>query len=67
MGEAFKKMEPLSGDETGWLINDKYKVKLVVGAGGHYCPLARAIDSKGINELAVVAQEAEFEMNVKQK
>lgn len=62
--EAFKKMEK---SEDGWLINEKYQAKLVVGAGGHYCPVARAIDSKGVSELAVVAQEAEFEMNAQQK
>ena len=61
---AFAKMEK-TGD--GWLVNDNYKAKLVIGAGGHYCPVARAIGSKGISELAVVAQEAEFEMNAQQK
>ena len=62
--EAFKKMDK---NEDGWLVNEKYQAKLVIGAGGHYCPVARAIDSKGVSELAVVAQEAEFEMNAQQK
>ena len=62
--QAFNKMEKNS---DGWLVNDLYQAKLVIGAGGHYCPVARAIDSKGISELAVVAQEAEFEMNAEQK
>lgn len=62
--QAFKKMEKNS---DGWLVNDRYQARLVIGAGGHYCPVARAIDSKGISELAVVAQEAEFEMNTRQK
>ena len=62
--QAFNKMEK---NNDGWLVNDLYQAKLVIGAGGHYCPVARAIDSKGISELAVVAQEAEFEMNAEQK
>lgn len=62
--QAFKKMEK---NNNGWLVNGLYQAKLVIGAGGHYCPVARAIDSKGISELAVVAQEAEFEMNAEQK
>ena len=62
--QAFKKMEKT---DEGWLVNGKYQTKLVIGAGGHYCPVARAIDSKGISELAVVAQEAEFEMTAHQK
>jgi len=62
--QAFKKMEK---NNDGWLVNDEYQARLVVGAGGHYCPVARAIDSKGVSELAVVAQEAEFEMSASQK
>ena len=64
LNEAFNKMEKTS---EGWLVNDDYKANLVIGAGGHYCPVARAIDSKGVSELAVVAQEAEFEMTAQQK
>lgn len=64
LNEAFDKMESAS---EGWLVNDNYKANLVIGAGGHYCPVARAIDSKGVSELAVVAQEAEFEMTAQQK
>jgi len=62
--EAFKSMDK---NKAGWLVNGKYQAKLVIGAGGHYCPVARAIDSKGVSELAVVAQEAEFEMSAQQK
>lgn len=62
--EAFKGMEK---NDNGWLVNEKYQAKMVIGAGGHYCPVARAIDSKGVSELAVVAQEAEFEMTAQQK
>jgi geranylgeranyl reductase family protein len=62
--QAFKKMEK---NNDGWLVNGLYQAKLVIGAGGHYCPVARAIGSKGVSELAVVAQEAEFEMNARQK
>jgi len=64
LGEAFKKMEKI---HDGWIINDKYQANLIIGAGGHYCPVARAIDSKGVSELAVVAQEAEFKMDAQQQ
>ena len=62
--EAFKAMEKTA---DGWLINGKYKARLVIGAGGHFCPVARAIGSKGESELAVTAQEVEFEMTDRQK
>ena len=61
---AFKKMER---NDEGWLVNEQIQANLVVGAGGHYCPVARAIDAKGESELNVVAQEAEFEMTATQK
>ena len=64
LGEAFKGMEKV---DDGWLVNGRYHAKLIVGAGGHYCPVARAIGAKGVSEQAVVAQEIEFEMNAQQK
>ena len=64
LGQAFDTMER---NADGWLVNGVYQARLVVGAGGHYCPVARAIGSKGISEQAVVAQEAEFEMSAEQK
>lgn len=63
-GTAFDNMEKT---EQGWLVNHSIEVKLMVGAGGHFCPVARAIGSKGVSELAVAAKEIEFEMNAAQK
>ena len=62
--QAFKKMEKT---EQGWRVNDAIEAKLVIGAGGHFCPVARAIGSKKPGELAVIAQEIEFAMNAAQK
>jgi geranylgeranyl reductase family protein len=64
LGEALKKMDR---NNEGWLVNGKYQAKLIVGAGGHGCPVARNIGSKKGSELLVAAQEAEFEMNDSQK
>ena len=63
-GEAFKTMEK-TGD--GWLVNANYRARLVIGAGGHFCPVARTIGSKGTSERTVAAQEVEFEMTDRQK
>ena len=62
-GMAFKHMERI---DNGWRVNDELDAKLVIGAGGHFCPVARAIGSKGVSELAVTAQEVEFEMTPEQ-
>lgn len=63
-GTAFDSMEKTN---QGWLVNNSFEAKLVVGAGGHFCPVARAIGSKGVSELAVAAKEVEFEMDAEQK
>jgi geranylgeranyl reductase family protein len=63
-GTAFDSMEKI---EQGWLVNGGIEARLVVGAGGHFCPVARAIGAKGVSELAVAAKEIEFEMNAEQK
>jgi len=46
-----------------WIVNGKLEARMVVGAGGHFCPVARLIGAKKTQEKAVVAQEAEFEMD----
>lgn len=60
LGEKFQDMEKT---ETGWRVNGKYDARLVVGAGGHFCPVARKLGAKlGQAETVVAAQEIEFEM-----
>ena len=56
-------LETMVRRDEHWFINDRLRAKMVVGAGGHNCPVARAIGSKSGGELAVVAQEAEIELN----
>jgi geranylgeranyl reductase family protein len=50
-----------------WLINDNVSASLVVGAGGHFCPVARYLGAVMGSEEIVAAQEAEFEMNSQQQ
>jgi len=63
-GQAFKSMQR---DVNGWLVNETIRANLVVGAGGHFCPVARTIRAKGPRETAVVAKEIEFKMSSQQK
>jgi flavin-dependent dehydrogenase len=46
-----------------WIANGQLEARMLVGAGGHFCPVARLIGAKKAQEKAVVAQEAEFEMD----
>jgi flavin-dependent dehydrogenase len=51
-----------------WIINDDVKTPLVIGAGGHFCPVSRFLRGNGErNESAVIAQEVEFEMDESQQ
>lgn len=49
-----------------WIANGEIRSRVVVGAGGHFCPVARITGSKPKPESVVVAQEAEFEMDARQ-
>jgi geranylgeranyl reductase family protein len=46
-----------------WVVNGQIKARLIVGAGGHFCPVARLLGAKAARELVIAAQEAEFEMD----
>jgi flavin-dependent dehydrogenase len=51
----------------GWIANDQIRARVVIGAGGHFCPVASLIGGKKSGEPAVVAQEIEFEMDDHQR
>jgi geranylgeranyl reductase family protein len=53
--------------DGGWVANSEFRTRLVVGAGGHFCPVARLTGAKCRAEQVVVAQEAEFEMDAQQR
>ena len=58
LGEAARSMERTA---QGWLVNGRIRARLVVGAGGHNCPVARVLGAKPGREPAIVALVAEFE------
>jgi menaquinone-9 beta-reductase len=45
-----------------WIVNDDIEARIVVGAGGHFCPVARYMRSGADPSPPVVAQEAEFRL-----
>ncbi|SOB77768.1 Dehydrogenase (flavoprotein) [Marinobacter sp. LV10R510-11A] len=53
--------------DGNWLINDTWSAPLLIGAGGHFCPVAKLIgDGPGSHETVVAAKEVEFEMTQEQ-
>lgn len=65
LGVPFKTMVRHGGY---WIVNDAFRAPLVVGAGGHFCPVARQLGAKlGHDEQIVAAQEIEFSMTFEQQ
>jgi geranylgeranyl reductase family protein len=57
-------LRTLARDGAGWVANGEIRAGLVVGAGGHFCPVARALAPSGDESAVVVAaQEIEFELD----
>ncbi len=52
-------------NDGGWLINGEIRARVLVGAGGHFCPVGRYLGNKG-SPAPVLAQEVEFEMDASQ-
>ncbi|HEY2934597.1 MAG TPA: NAD(P)/FAD-dependent oxidoreductase [Acidobacteriota bacterium] len=50
-----------SGHE--WVVNEEFTASVVVGAGGHFCPVARFLGAVLKRERVVAAQEVEFEID----
>lgn len=61
-GIALRSIEHKNG---AWLINGEIRARMLVGAGGHFCPVGRYLGNKG-SPAAVLAQEIEFEMDASQ-
>jgi len=61
LGEPLRTMER---EKAAWVINNDVKTSLVIGAGGHFCPVSRSLKgNRARRETAVIAQEMEFEMD----
>lgn len=65
LGEAVKEFARRNGS---WLINDTWEAPLLIGAGGHFCAVARLLGADvGKQELAVTAQEMEVRLTPAQQ
>jgi geranylgeranyl reductase family protein len=45
---------------TRWIVNAAVSAPMLVGAGGHFCPVARYLNPDASTGNLVIAQEAEF-------
>jgi menaquinone-9 beta-reductase len=57
--EALESLRRVPG---GWIVNESVRAPMLVGAGGHFCPVARALGAWGGERPLVAAQEIEFRL-----
>ena len=61
-------VESLERAGAEWIVNGTLRTPLLVGAGGHFCPVARALGADlGRGEAVVGAQEFEIMLNPRQR
>lgn len=61
LGEAVTTIERQG---AGWRINGEIEAAMLVGAGGHFCPVARFLGARlGRDEPVISAQEVEFRLD----
>lgn len=57
----------LRRDGESWIVNEEMRTPLLIGAGGHFCPVARALGADlGRAERVVGAQEFEVQLDAAQ-
>jgi geranylgeranyl reductase family protein len=56
-------IETLRREGRNWIVNEEIASPIVVGAGGHFCPVARHLRGGADTSPPVVAKEAEFLMS----
>jgi flavin-dependent dehydrogenase len=60
-------VKSIERDNGNWVVNNTWQAPLLIGAGGHFCPVARLLgESPGRHETVVAAKEVEFEMTAEQ-
>ena len=52
-------------DGTDWIVNETMRSRLVVGAGGHFCPVSRLLNKRDGRDPLVAAQEVEFAIDAR--
>lgn len=61
-GAPLTDLRRANGDD-GWIINGSLRARALVGAGGHFCPVARFLGAAVGSEPVVAAQEIEVPLD----
>lgn len=61
-------VQSIAQERDGWVVNDRYRGRMLVGAGGHFCPVAKKVSSEAEARGPVIAaQEIEFALGESQE
>jgi flavin-dependent dehydrogenase len=58
-----EELSSLERTDDGWIINKGLRASVIVGAGGHLCPVAQHLGAKPAAEPVVVAKDVEYAMD----
>jgi geranylgeranyl reductase family protein len=65
LGEPVQSLVRRDGE---WVLNETVRARMLVGAGGHFCPVAQHLGAQlGGDEPIVAAQEAEFALTEEER
>jgi flavin-dependent dehydrogenase len=64
--EAGTAVQRVERTRDRWLVNGEFEAPVLIGAGGHFCPVARTLNPGRDTGTVVVAQECEFTMTADQ-
>jgi flavin-dependent dehydrogenase len=53
----------LRRENDGWVLDERIRARVVVGAGGHFCPVARLLNTGSSAASLVAAQEVEIRLD----
>jgi geranylgeranyl reductase family protein len=56
-------LSSLRRDGERWVVNDAISAPVIIGAGGHFCPVARQLNPVHDRSALVAAQEVEFPLD----
>jgi flavin-dependent dehydrogenase len=56
-------LSELHRDGRTWVVNRSIRADMLVGAGGHFCPVARHLNHRPEPDATVAAQEIEFRLD----
>ena len=48
-----------------WIVNNNVEAPVIIGAGGHFCPVARHLRGSADTSAPIVAKEAEFRVGAR--